>query len=70
MKNAWDDYCYGIQPQECMCGSGLEMFRCDDAEGDFVAHVCEECEVEKLSKYKPEIWKEGYVYKEYEHEYI
>ena len=41
------------------------MFRCDDAEGDFVAHVCEECEVEKLSKYKPEIWKEGYVYNEY-----
>lgn len=59
---AWTNHCYGIQPRKCDCGSGFEVFRCDDAQGDFVAYVCNKCEEEKLNKYNPEIWKEGYRY--------
>ena len=62
----WRNFCYGIQPQDCHCGSGKEMFRCDDYDGDFVAHVCDDCEVETLSKYNPDIWKKSYEEIEYE----
>ena len=36
------------------------MSRCDDAEGDFVAHFCEKCEDKTLGKYRPRIWSSNY----------
>jgi hypothetical protein len=40
---------------ECSCGSGEMKWAEYDAQGIFLCYVCEECEAEKLSKYRPEI---------------
>ena len=49
-----------------MCGSGKETSVCKDAQGDYVASFCDDCEDNKLSGYSPDIWKRGYRYEELE----
>jgi hypothetical protein len=39
----------------CHCGSGLEREARYDARGIFLTYVCEKCEKEKLSHYRPEV---------------
>jgi hypothetical protein len=39
----------------CHCGSGLERHARFDARGIFLTYVCEQCEKEKLSHYRPEV---------------
>jgi len=43
----------------CNCGSEKNRWAESDAQGIFLCYVCEDCESEKLSKYRPEILK-GY----------
>lgn len=40
---------------ECPCGSGKPSWWENDAQGIPLCRVCEDCEKEKLSKYRPEI---------------
>ena len=70
MSKPWEKYCYGTkqQPYYGCCESNRdeegkplnEMSRCDDAEGDFLAHFCEKCEDKTLGKYEPRVWSCGY----------
>ena len=70
MSKPWDKYCYGTkqQPYYGCCESNrdeegkplYEMSRCDDAEGDFLAHFCKKCEDKTLGKYEPRVWSCGY----------
>jgi hypothetical protein len=70
MSKPWKKYCYGTsqQPYYGCCDSNRdeegkplnEMSRCDDAEGDFVAHFCKDCESKTLGKYEPRIWSSNY----------
>jgi len=46
-------------PRECSCGSGEESFPLNDAQGIFVAYVCDACEEDVKSRYRPEIFS-GY----------
>jgi hypothetical protein len=39
----------------CPCGSGLESWWEHDAQGIPLCRVCERCERERLSHYRPEI---------------
>jgi hypothetical protein len=39
----------------CHCGSGLKRHARFDARGIFITYVCEQCEKEKLSHYRPEV---------------
>ncbi len=39
----------------CSCGSGQESWWAYDARGIELARVCEKCEKEKLSHYRPEV---------------
>lgn len=39
----------------CACGSGQMPWWANDAQGIPLCKVCDECEDEKLSKYRPEI---------------
>lgn len=44
----------------CDCGSNLSTFALYDANGNFVSSVCQKCEAEERSKYRPEIFEESY----------
>lgn len=46
-------------PETCPCGSGKACEALHDARGIFVSYVCEDCEAEKRSKYRPEIFEDG-----------
>ena len=39
----------------CNCGSGLESYILYDARGIPCGHVCDDCEEEKASKFRPEV---------------
>jgi hypothetical protein len=39
----------------CSCGSGKPSWWAKDARGIELARVCEDCEKEKLSKYRPDV---------------
>jgi hypothetical protein len=39
----------------CHCGSGLEREARYDARGIFLTYVCEKCEKEKLSHFRPDV---------------
>lgn len=43
----------------CPCGSGHPRYELVDARGIFCAFVCESCETEKRSRYRPEIFTDG-----------
>ena len=43
----------------CACGSNKERFPLHDARGIFCAYVCDDCEKEKKSQYRPEIFTDG-----------
>jgi hypothetical protein len=43
----------------CSCGSDKERFAIHDARGIFVVYACEDCEEEKKSHYRPEIFEDG-----------
>ena len=40
----------------CPCGSGLTWWRLFDASGIYCGRVCDRCEAEKRSRYRPEIF--------------
>jgi hypothetical protein len=40
----------------CPCGSGLTWWRLFDASVIYCGRVCDRCEAEKRSKYRPEIF--------------
>jgi len=40
----------------CACGSLLPRRELADARGIFCAYVCDECEAEKRSRYRPDIF--------------
>lgn len=40
---------------ECRCGSGLGSYWLRDGRGIELCRACENCEEEKLSRYRPEI---------------
>ena len=39
----------------CSCGSGKERWSEHDGQGIFLCYVCDDCEGEKLSQYRPDI---------------
>lgn len=41
---------------ECPCGSGEYPFDLLDAQGIYCGKVCDECEEEKMSHFRPEIF--------------
>jgi hypothetical protein len=41
--------------KDCSCGSGLERHAFFDARGIFMTYICEQCMMEKLSHFRPEI---------------
>ena len=43
----------------CFCGSELPRFELRDARGIFCAYVCDDCEDDKKSRYRPEIFYDG-----------
>lgn len=43
----------------CPCGSGKDKYALNDARGIFCCYVCEDCEEEKKSHYRPEIFTDG-----------
>ncbi len=43
-------------PKTCSYGSGLEREAIHDARGIFVTFVCEQCQVDRLSSYRPDIF--------------
>lgn len=43
----------------CSCGSGKERQAVCDARGIFVAYVCDDCEKEKLSGYRKDIFTDS-----------
>ena len=44
---------------ECPCGSGEYPEALYDARGIFCCYVCDKCEKEKKSRYRPEIFEDG-----------
>jgi hypothetical protein len=46
---------YKLTLKPCHCGSGLEREARYDARGIFLTYVCEKCEKEKLSQFRPEV---------------
>jgi len=42
----------------CKCGSGRHSYELIDARGIYVSRVCEKCEDEVKSRYRPEIFEE------------
>tara|TARA_B100001287_G_scaffold275847_1_gene284697 strand:- start:3689 stop:3889 length:201 start_codon:yes stop_codon:yes gene_type:complete len=65
MNRPWREYSYW-EGNICTCGSGKETSVCKDAQGDYVASFCDDCEDYRLSGYSPDIWKRGYRYEELE----
>jgi len=45
--------------RECICGSGLPSEQLYDARGIYVSRVCEACEAEVRSRYRPEIFSDS-----------
>lgn len=45
--------------RECPCGSGKDSWELLDARGIYVSRVCEDCEEEKKSHYRPEIFEDS-----------
>jgi hypothetical protein len=43
-------------PILCKCGSGKDRFDLEDAAGIFVNYVCDDCEEEVKSRYRPEVF--------------
>lgn len=43
----------------CFCGSGKPRYELVDARGIFCCYVCEDCEAEKKSKYRPDIFEDA-----------
>jgi hypothetical protein len=41
--------------KDCHCGSGLERRAKFDARGIFLTYVCDKCEEEKLSHFRPDV---------------
>jgi hypothetical protein len=41
--------------KDCSCGSGLERRAKFDARGIFLTYVCDKCEKEKLSHFRPDV---------------
>ena len=50
---------YSGKRGECMCGSGKQRYDLTDARGIFCTYVCDDCEKEKRSRYRPEIFEDG-----------
>jgi hypothetical protein len=50
-------YYYYDEPRVCLCGSGHFSWWEKDARGIPLARVCNECRVEQLSQYRPEVLK-------------
>lgn len=46
-------------PRLCNCGSGQERWALTDARGIFCAFVCEKCEAEKRSRFRPDIFTDS-----------
>ena len=46
--------------RKCSCGSGLESYELLDYRGIYISRVCDQCEEEIKSKYRPEIFTESY----------
>jgi len=44
---------------ECICGSGMIRFPLYDARGIFCTYVCDECELEKKSRYRADIFEDS-----------
>lgn len=44
-------------PQECACGSGHYRFPLYDGHGIFMTYVCDDCEKEKVAKFRPDIFE-------------
>jgi hypothetical protein len=55
---------------KCMCGSDLERYELLDARGISCGYVCEECEDDKISRYRPDVfidphyWTEEPIYED------
>ena len=43
----------------CSCGSGLIREEMLDARGIFCCYMCDDCEVEKKSRFRPEIFTDS-----------
>lgn len=43
----------------CPCGSGLPCWNEHDARGIFLARVCTECEEERLSAFRPDVFTDS-----------
>jgi hypothetical protein len=43
----------------CDCGSGEPRYALSDARGIFCAYVCDKCEDEVKSHYRPEVFEDG-----------
>lgn len=50
---------YRGQNRPCTCGSGRPCFSLEDARGIHCSMVCEKCEKEVKSRYRPEIFEDG-----------
>ena len=46
-------YTYTNKP--CACGSGKDKRAAYDARGIFLTYVCDECETEKLSRFRADV---------------
>lgn len=44
--------------KECDCGSGKSRFPEFDGYGIFLCFACEDCEEQKMSKYRPDIMRQ------------
>ena len=53
--DAWGD----APVPKCLCGSGNEPWPLYDARGIYVSLVCESCEEEVRSRYRPEIFDDS-----------
>lgn len=40
---------------DCACGSGKSRYPLSDGRGIFLTYVCEDCETERLSEFRPDI---------------
>ncbi len=40
---------------ECLCGSGEEAYPEHDARGIFISYCCDQCRLNILSRYRPEV---------------
>jgi hypothetical protein len=47
-----------VKTHLCSCGSGLDRYELNDARGIFCAYVCDMCESQVRSKFRPEIFTE------------